>query len=325
MPLNSTIIKRPLRQIALRPTFLAGYGRFPSPSLPRRERRIGIRCAICTVTAILGLLVLCDSGCADVYRWKDTRGQTHYSDHAQADAEKRPIDTQPATNTGDDHIVSRVYDGDTITLDDGTKVRLLGINTPEIEGISKHDEPGGQTARAWLKQRIEKQTVRIQTDAVTRDKYQRLLAHIFTPKGEHINQQLLEEGLATIDIHPPNLAYVDVLAAAEKRAQDARKGLWALPEYQAHSFTAVKKMSTPGWRRLVGTISAVSENKNYQSIELGANSNILNIRVANENLSLFPPLSAYLNHRVEARGWPTCKHESCYMYVKHPSALINLD
>ncbi|WP_194269999.1 thermonuclease family protein [Candidatus Methylospira mobilis] len=273
------------------------------------------------------LSVLCGSGCADVYRWQDTRGQTHYSDQALAGAEKLPIvETQPATNaTGDNHIVSRVYDGDTVTLDDGSKVRLLGLNTPEIEGISKHDEPGGQTARAWLKQRIEKKVVRIKTDTVTRDKYQRLLAHIFTLEDRHINLELVEEGLAATDIHPPNLAYVDALVAAEKRAQNANKGLWALPEYQAHELGAPGKVPASGWQRLSGTISATEVNPGYQSCRLAANGNAIEIRVDNDNLPLFPPLSAYKNHRAEARGWPKCRQSGCFMYIKHPSALIVLD
>jgi micrococcal nuclease len=298
-----------------------------SDSTIKNRQLRGTALRLILLTAILGLLALSGSGCADVYRWKDGRGQTHYSDHAQAGAEKRPISTAPATGStaGDSHFVSRVYDGDTITLQNGTKVRLLGINTPEIEGISKHDEPGGQTARAWLKKRIEKQTVRIQTDAVTRDKYQRLLAHVFTVEGEHINLSLVEEGLATTDIHPPNLAYVESLVAAEKRAQSAGKGLWALPEYQAHALAASRKIPTSGWQRLTGTISDISGNKNYQSFQLGPNGSGIEIRVSNENLSLFPPPSAYEGHRVEARGWPSCKHGSCYMYVKHPSALISLD
>jgi len=300
MPSYSTIIRRSRRRKTLHPAFPA---------------------------IILWLSVLSGSGCADVYRWQDARGQTHYSDQALAGAEKLPIlEALPAANAaGDSHIVTRVYDGDTVTLDDGSKVRLLGLNTPEIEGISKHDEPGGQTARAWLKQRIEKQVVRIKTDTVTRDKYQRLLAHIFTAEGRHINLELVEEGLATTDIHPPNLAYVDALVAAEKRAQNTGKGLWALPEYQAHELGAPGKTPASGWQRLSGTISGVEVNQGYQSCLLAANGNTIEIRVDNDNLPLFPPLSAYSNHHVEARGWPKCRQSGCFMYIKHPSALIVLD
>lgn len=294
----------------------------------RVPRRIPLHLTV--LVAVLGLLTFNGGGCADVYRWKDAGGQTHYTDRAEPGAEKRPISADRpsasiAPTSGDTYVVSRVYDGDTITLQGGIKVRLLGINTPEVEGISKHDEPGGEAARLWLRKRLEKHSVRIQTDAVTHDKYQRLLAHVFTLEGEHVNLKLVEEGLATTDIFPPNLAYVDALVAAENRAQRARKGLWALPEYQPKALTEHGKISDTGWQRLTGTISDITGSKNYQSFQLGPQNNTLELRVPNENLPLFPPPSAYRDYRVEARGWPNCKRSGCFMYVKHPSALIRLD
>ena len=95
-----------------------------------------------------------------------------------------------------------VYDGDTVTLDislgfDTTmkhKVRLLGINTPEIRGKERLD---GLISRDRLKELIDGKDIIIVTHKDKGGKYGRLLATIFLD-GVDINQQLIDEGLAEV-------------------------------------------------------------------------------------------------------------------------------
>ena len=74
--------------------------------------------------ALLGCLSL--SAMADVYVWTDATGQRHYSDQAQHNATRLSVD--PGVSY---YWVNKVFDGDTILLSDGRKIRFLGINTPE--------------------------------------------------------------------------------------------------------------------------------------------------------------------------------------------------
>tara|TARA_B110000285_G_C14612191_1_gene375423 strand:+ start:181 stop:519 length:339 start_codon:yes stop_codon:yes gene_type:complete len=94
-----------------------------------------------------------------------------------------------------------VYDGDTVTLDISLgfnitmhkqKVRLLGINTPEVRGEERED---GLVSRDRLRELIDGKDVIIATHKDKGGKYGRLLATIYLD-GVNINQQLVDEGLA---------------------------------------------------------------------------------------------------------------------------------
>jgi len=98
-------------------------------------------------------------------------------------------------------IVTKVYDGDTITADidlgfgivtKKQKIRLLGINTPEVRGSEK---PQGIISRDALRQRILGKEVIIKTSKDKKGKYGRWLGEVFV-EDENINQWLLKEGYA---------------------------------------------------------------------------------------------------------------------------------
>ena len=98
-------------------------------------------------------------------------------------------------------IVKKVYDGDTITVDlysgfgiilHDQKIRLYGINTPEVRGDSK---PEGILSRDALRTRILGQTVTIKTSKDKKGKYGRWLGEVFVEE-ENINQWLITEGYA---------------------------------------------------------------------------------------------------------------------------------
>lgn len=267
------------------------------------------------VTAFLASL--CDSAQSnEVFRWKDREGRTYYSDHAVEGAERTHIDAAPAI-----YAVKGVFDGDTVLLSNGEKVRLLGINTPEVDSARKIGEAGGEEARLWLQQRLTGRTVRLEQDGELRDKYQRLLAHVFTDGGEHINLALVEAGLAFVDIHPPNLKYARVLTQAESRAEQAKRGIWGMEDYRPRPVVEalMARPTLHGWQRLTGTPSAVVSSKRYFRLKF---SDRFEVRIAKENLNLFPPLKDYLNRDVEVRGWLSRRRGDYSILVRHPSALI---
>ena len=97
--------------------------------------------------------------------------------------------------------VTKVYDGDTITVDFDLgfgilirkqKIRLLGINTPEVRGPEK---PQGIISRNALRQRILGKEVIIKTSKDKKGKYGRWLGEVFMEE-ENINQWLITEGYA---------------------------------------------------------------------------------------------------------------------------------
>lgn len=103
--------------------------------------------------------------------------------------------------------VSRVIDGDTIELQDGTRVRLLGINTPE------KGQPYFQEAADKLKELVEGKNVTLECDVDDTDRYGRLLRHVFV-NGVFVNAEMVKNGYATVYILKPNVKYEKELNAA---------------------------------------------------------------------------------------------------------------
>ncbi len=139
-----------------------------------------------------------------------------------------------------------VMDGDTFDIDisDGrytqTRVRLWGVDTPEIPESGR--EPGhyGREASAFAKSEILSKRIRLElATGRTRDKYGRVLAYAYLDDtGELFNASLIETGHGYADRrfeHPRMAGFVEL----EKRARTAQRGLWK----------DITKNTMPSWRR----------------------------------------------------------------------------
>lgn len=107
-----------------------------------------------------------------------------------------------------DAVVTKVHDGDTVTLrttfrDFDFPLRLLDIDAPEMNN-------GGEIARDWLKSQIEGENVRIEIDRDNRvGKYGRLLGRIFH-RGLDMGQTQLRMGMVKefgkkLELQLPNI------------------------------------------------------------------------------------------------------------------------
>lgn len=259
-------------------------------------------------------------GGAEIYRWQDESGRSHYGDRPAAGADRLP-ETETRAVSAISRTVRHVHDGDTVILDDGTRVRLLGINTPEIDGKYTQAESGGDAARRWLQQRVQGRSARLETDRERQDKYSRLLAHLFAEDGEHLNRSLVEQGLAVVSLYPPNLKYADDLLAAQKRAEAAGRGVWGNPAYRPRSLDSLKGDPPSGWGRWRGTPDRIERGSRYARLIFPSGAEA---RIDAENLPLFPPLERYLGRSLEIRGWASGKHGRPVFWLRHPSALVEI-
>lgn len=251
-----------------------------------------------------------------IYRSVDDQGRVTYSDTPSAGS--RPIDIISNKSSRHLHHVAKVYDGDTIVLEDGKSVRLLGVNTPEIESRVRAEEPGGVAAKKWLQAQLQDNKVYLEFDQVKRDKYKRLLAHVFLPDGKHLNLALLENGLAVVSIIPPNGRYTDKLIQAQQHAEKLKLGIWAMPEYQLRSIAQIAN-HTKGWQRFSGTPVSIKKSRKFTRLLFNDK---IDVRVANANLNLFPELATYAGKSLEIRGWVARNKDYYTMLIQHPSALI---
>jgi endonuclease YncB( thermonuclease family) len=250
-----------------------------------------------------------------IFRSEDLQGGVTYSDTATAGAKQIDISFQ---TSGFLHRISKVYDGDTIILENGKRVRLLGINAPEIESRYRTSEPGGIAAKSWLQEKLQNKKVHLQYDQEKHDRYKRLLAHIFLPDGKHLNEALLENGLAVLNIIPPNLRHSAKLVSAQQRAEKQKLGIWSMPRYQPLPISKISN-NNRGWQRYVGTPKSIKKSRKYSRLIFNEQTNI---RIANENLEHFPKLENYLGKSIEIRGWISRNGKNYSMLVRHPSALV---
>ncbi len=130
------------------------------------------------------------------------------------------------------YAVLKVVDGDTIHIDiDGKKetVRLIGINTPETVDPRRPVECFGKEASNKAKELLTERKVRIETEASQgeRDKYGRLLGYIYRDDGLLFNKFMIEEGYADEYTYRLPYKYQTEFKAAQKSAENGKKGLWA--------------------------------------------------------------------------------------------------
>ena len=119
-------------------------------------------------------------------------------------------------------LVERIADGDTFTCRDGRRVRLIGIDTPEL----RQGEPGRRAREALARLAPPGSAVRLEPDVASRDRYGRELAHVW--RGSRlVSEALVLEGWAMLYTVPPNVKYAGRLERAQKKARAAGAGLWA--------------------------------------------------------------------------------------------------
>lgn len=259
------------------------------------------------------LICLVFSAHAEIYQWRDGTGNRHFSDRSHSQA--KIIDIKPGYGY---YRVVKVYDGDTVVLSDGRKVRLLGINTPEVRHKDKAADAGGDEAKQWLKNKLENKKVRLVADAENADKYGRTLAHLFTEAKEHINLQLVEAGLAAVTIHPPNLLYAEELLKAQDKAEQLKLGIWQQDAYAVKSVSSLDQLEHTGWTRVADKVTRIRQSRKFIYLEF---SSPFEVRIERKGLSLFSDVNDYLGKTVEARGWLNKNRGRLSMLIRHPSAL----
>lgn len=116
--------------------------------------------------------------------------------------------------------VKRVFDGDTILLEDGRKVRYLGINAPEFQ------EPFYLKAKRFNESLVLEQELRLEFDQEQLDRYDRLLAYVFVG-DQLVNARLVEQGLAHAFFIGPRRKYNDLLIRLQSEAKRRKAGIWS--------------------------------------------------------------------------------------------------
>lgn len=130
----------------------------------------------------------------------------------------------PSTPSDGQHVkIAYVIDGDTVELDNGRRVRYLGINTPE------RGQPFYKEATEANRRLAEGQAAWMVLDTQPTDRFGRTLAYLWI-QDRFVNLELVSQGYANAYTEPPNVRYSEEILAAEQEARNAQAGLWALAD-----------------------------------------------------------------------------------------------
>ncbi|MDQ6992424.1 MAG: thermonuclease family protein [Mariprofundus sp.] len=147
-----------------------------------------------------------------------------------------------------------IYDGDTFRTSKGERIRLLGINTPEVGHNRQRPQPFSKEASKRLKQLIAGKVVQLSFDKERRDIYGRTLAQLYLRDGRWINKILVREGLAQLYVFEPNHRWSRALLAAEQQARAEKLGLWSSKRFKIVAATNIRNRHIGQFRLVTGTI-----------------------------------------------------------------------
>jgi endonuclease YncB( thermonuclease family) len=154
---------------------------------------------------------------------------------------------------GDARAIARVVDGETLTLDDGRQVRLIGALAPRAGdvGAAAGSWPPENATRAELAALVEGRSVRLWHDARQRDRYGRMLAHVMVDSA-WLQGTLVMRGLSRAYGRPGIDTCTEALVRLERRARQDGLGLWANAAY------GVRAGSRGDWQRVLNSFQIVS-------------------------------------------------------------------
>ena len=139
--------------------------------------------------------------------------------------EYRPPEPSPQLHSPQRFCV-RVIDGDTIELDGGERVRLLGVDTPETVDPRRPVQYFGKEASAFTRRMVEGKNVRLEEDQDTRDRYGRTLAYVYLQDGTFLNAEIVRQGYGHAYTRFP-FRYEQRFVQLERESRENSRGLWA--------------------------------------------------------------------------------------------------
>ena len=122
-------------------------------------------------------------------------------------------------------ICVRVIDGDTIVLEGNQKIRLVGVDTPELHHPKKPVQYFAKEAKEFTKKMVEGKQIRLEYDWQKKDKYDRTLAYVYLMDGTFLNLEIIKQGYG-FAYTKYSFKYLEQFREAEREARENKRGLW---------------------------------------------------------------------------------------------------
>ena len=225
-----------------------------------------------------------------------------------------------------------VIDGDTVIIDDArnSRIRYLGIDTPEIALQDSPGEPLAKEATDFNASMVEGESVVLEFDEEKYDVYGRILAYVYVD-DVLVNEELLKEGLATVLIIPPNDKYSEKVYSALGEAKRNKKGLWSeLSELEPPSGNRQFKVDLDKVHRYEGkrivVVGRITDTRNSKKVMVLNMEDMLEVVVFTSDWENFEHFDIdldkfYQDKTIEVVGRVRMRNGKPSIVVNHPMLL----
>ena len=227
--------------------------------------------------------------------------------------------------------VSAVIDGDTVALDDGRQVRLVGIQAPKLPLGRPNFKawPLAGEAKAALARLVAGKSVRLLKGEAVEDRHGRVLAHLErSGDGLWIEGEMLRLGLARVYTFADNRLAAAEMLAIEAVARAARRGLWADPYYAVRDAATVGR-HLDGFDIVEARIQSVAKVKGRFYLNFGDDwRRDFTVKIERQSVKLFDraslDLTQWQGKLIRVRGW-VMRQNGPMIEATHPEQITLLD
>jgi endonuclease YncB( thermonuclease family) len=205
--------------------------------------------------------------------------------------------------------VRDVVDGDTVVLDGGTQVRLVGIQAPKLPlgRPGFRPWPLAEESKALLETLTLGKSLRLSYGGRRIDRHGRLLAHLEDAEGRWIQGEMLSAGLARVYSFADNRSRISDMLALERKARATALGIWSKSYYSVRSATETPNFIDT-FQIVEGRVvsAAVVRRRGYLNFGIDWRRDFT-VTVAPRDRRLFDraglAIAAFEGKRVRVRGW----------------------
>ena len=235
-----------------------------------------------------------------------------------------------ALETGGQATMSEVIDGDTLVLENGATVRLVGIQAPKLPLGRKGFEaqPLAEEARVLLENLTRGRTLTLSFGGARRDRHGRLLAHLHDETGTWIQGEILRRGYGRVYTFGDNRALAHEMAALEEAARAAGLGIWAVPFYRVRQVEETPR-HIDSFQIIEGRVRDAAIVRGRAYLNFGDDWRTdFTVSISSKDRRTFEAagidILAYRGRRVRVRGWLE-SYNGPMIEATHPEQIEVLD
>jgi endonuclease YncB( thermonuclease family) len=231
----------------------------------------------------------------------------------------------PAPVRGESWRVEAAIDGDTLRLEDGRELRLVGLRAPKAGPRADARERAlAAEATRTLDRLAAGKVLDAAIGGPARDRRGRILAQATTAEGVWLQGAVLAAGLARVETFADNRARAAAMLALEAEARAAGRGLWADPRFRVMSAAEAERL-VDGFHLVEGRVLRVTERRDRLYLDFGPDwRRDFTVSIAKRDRAAFRAAgidpAGLLDASVRVRGWVRV-HNGPMIEATHPEQI----